>query len=117
MSPGDLQQLEDDVAQLLGAAGLPRAVSEKSAGFSLRRHRRGVDVRWSVDPAFDELTIGQDDDHPVVRFELDVWNAMVSAFAEILVKAGYAVRMRMPNAEDRDFELTVLAGPNQADGR
>lgn len=114
MSPGDLQQLEDDVAQLLGAAGLARSVSERAGGFSLTRFRHAIRVGWAVDPTFDEMALDylDDPDHPMVRFELDVVNAMLSAFAEMLVKAGYTVKLRLPAGENRDLLLDVVAGPN-----
>ncbi|MER5650222.1 hypothetical protein [Streptosporangium sp. NPDC002524] len=93
----DLEQLERDVAQLLTAAGFPRMALEKTSGFDLMRHLGAIRVRWAVDPTFDAMTLDLDPDHPMTRFELDVVNATLSAFVEILVKAGYTVTTRLPD--------------------
>ncbi|MFI0424903.1 hypothetical protein [Spongiactinospora sp. 9N601] len=41
------------------------------------------------------MTIGGDDDHPAARFWLEVVNAVATAFAHILVKAGYTGRLEV----------------------
>ncbi|MEU7457490.1 hypothetical protein [Streptosporangium roseum] len=71
-----------------------------------------LDPYWAVDPAFDAMTLDLDTGHPMARFELDVVNATLSAFVEILVKAGYTVTTRLPDhPEDHDLLVDVIAGP------
>ncbi|MFC4062765.1 hypothetical protein ACFOWE_31120 [Planomonospora corallina] len=50
----------------------------------------------------------------MVRFELDVVNTTLGAFAQILVKAGYQVVLKISNEEDGDLLLDVIAGPSQS---
>ncbi|MGN9847459.1 hypothetical protein ACTMTI_56280 [Nonomuraea sp. H19] len=107
----DLDQLEHDLVELLTAAGFPHA-DENVSGFSLTRDTRSIHVGWCL---FEAMLIGLDTDHPMARFELDVVNATLKAFADILAMAGYTVTLSLPdNDEDRDLQLKVIAGPSRS---